>query len=88
MNLAKSVYQTLPSLSTSTSCGSLVGRTTSYCVTMARVSRPLDAAASQFVLPAVDGAQVDGREIVGQLAVLLGRSARARSSIGCGLIGC
>src|SRR6266852_871359 len=41
MNISpKSVYQTLPSLSTSTSCGSLVGRTTSYWVTMARVSRP------------------------------------------------
>src|SRR5205807_8924086 len=37
----KSVYQTLPSLSTSTSCGSVVGRTMSYSVTMARVSRPL-----------------------------------------------
>ena len=42
MNISpKSVYQTFPSLSTRMSCGSLVGRTTSYWVTIARVSRPL-----------------------------------------------
>src|ERR1043166_2966106 len=42
MNISpKSEYQTLPSLSTSTSCGSVVGRTMSYWVTTARVSRPL-----------------------------------------------
>ena len=41
MNISpKSVYQTMPSLSTRMSCGSVVGRTMSYSVTMARVSRP------------------------------------------------
>src|SRR4029077_18683919 len=42
MNISpKSVYQTFPSLSTRMSCGSVVGRTISYWVTIARVSRPL-----------------------------------------------
>src|SRR6476620_9609648 len=42
MNISpKSVYQTLPSLSSRMSCGSVVGRTMSYWVTIARVSRPL-----------------------------------------------
>src|SRR5215468_2861073 len=37
----KSVYQTAPSLSTTMSCGSVVGRSRSYSVTMARVDGPL-----------------------------------------------
>src|SRR5262249_1764751 len=37
----KSEYQTLPSLSSTTSCGSVVGRTTSYSVTIAWVERPV-----------------------------------------------
>src|SRR3984893_9809503 len=41
MNISpKSVYQTLPSLSTRMSCGSVVGRNISYSVTIARVSLP------------------------------------------------
>src|SRR6059036_990545 len=74
MNISpKSVYQTLPSLSTSTSCGSLVGRTTSYWVTIARVSRPLGRGCVFSSYGHWSTAQVDGREIVGQLAILLGR---------------
>ncbi len=37
----KSEYQTLPSLSSTTSCGWIVGRGSEYSVTMARVERPL-----------------------------------------------
>jgi hypothetical protein len=41
MNISpKSEYQTVPSLSTSTSCGSVVGRPTSYSVMMEWVARP------------------------------------------------
>src|SRR5580704_9073122 len=67
MNISpKSEYQTLPSLSTRMSCGSVVRRPMSYSVTMAWVERP------------VGRAQVYGGEILGHLAVLLGRAgARA-----------
>ena len=42
MNISpKSEYQTAPSLSTRMSCGSVVGRPTTYSVTTARVERPV-----------------------------------------------